>query len=94
MEEGPLLSTAVQLKDFINSSIWADMKREVQVWLDDVRNQLEQETNIEIYRRLQGNAEACRYFLGLPEVLVAALEELYGRDVRSRVSRNDGRDDQ
>jgi hypothetical protein len=88
MEEVNLQSSIAQFKSFIDSPIWADMKREVQTWLDDVRNQLEQETTLEIYRRLQGNAEACRYFLGLPEVLIAALEESYGRADRSGTFRD------
>lgn len=79
MEDVQLLASMTQFKAFIDSPVWEDMKREVSEWLNDIRNQLEETTDIEISRRLQGNAEACRYFLSLPEALIESLEERYGR---------------
>lgn len=79
MEDIGLRATMEQLRSFLGSPVWADMKEEVMTWLNDIRNQLEETTNIEISRRLQGNAEACRYFLSLPDSLIEAMENTYGR---------------
>ena len=72
-------STARELRDFIISSVWRDLRNEVTQWLDDIRTQLEVESNVDIIRRLQGNAEAINKFLRLPEVLAESMELENGR---------------
>jgi hypothetical protein len=67
------------MRDFIISAIWRDLRDELHQWLEDIRNQLEIESNVEIIRRLQGNAEAVNRFIRLPEVMVEAMEMDYGR---------------
>jgi len=78
-QEVNFISTAREMRDFINSNIWKDLSYEVSRWLDDIRNQLEVENNSDIIRKLQGNAEAVNRFLRLPEVLVEAMEIDHGR---------------
>ena len=72
-------STARELRDFIISSVWRDLRNEITQWLDDIRTQLEVESNVDIIRRLQGNAEAINKFLRLPEVLAESMELENGR---------------
>jgi hypothetical protein len=72
-------SSARELRDFLISSVWRDMRGEMLLWLDDIRSQLEVESNLDVIRKLQGNAEAVNKFLRLPEVLAEALEIEHGR---------------
>lgn len=59
-----------ELRDFANGIIWADIYREVNVWLNEIRSQLEVEEEMVVIRRLQGSAKACRDLLRLPDVLI------------------------
>lgn len=63
-----------EFRDFILSPIWRDLRSELFQWIDDIRTQLEVESNVDVIRRLQGNAEAVNKFLRLPEVLAEAAE--------------------
>lgn len=69
-----LYGSLSQYSEFRDSVIWLDITNEVTAWLEDVRNQLEQVENTEELRRFQGIAEACRYFLQLPEQIMNSLE--------------------
>lgn len=75
--EQEIISTKTQLEDFISSSpIWADIQSELQAWLEDIRDQLENtngQTGIRIMDRLGGNAESVRNLLALPQVLLETL---------------------
>ena len=57
------------MEDFVESFIWKDLEYELNKWLEDIRNILE---NVEAVpdilalRKLQGNAEAIRNMLKLP----------------------------
>ena len=68
----------VELKEFIrNSIIWADIKQELEIWLKDIRDQLENSNgsqSVRILDRLGGNAESVRNLLALPEVMLETLE--------------------
>jgi len=63
-------STAGQFEEFLNSTIWTDMKSELHVWLEGVRDGLEDTESDEkdLYRN-QGRADAVRYLLSLPETI-------------------------
>lgn len=69
-----LNASLAQYNEFLHSFVWLDITSEVATWLEDVRNQLEQADTIEELRRFQGIAEACRYFLALPEEIINTLE--------------------
>ena len=66
------------LREFIkNSIIWADIKQELEIWLTDIRDQLENSNgslSVRILDRLGGNAESVRNLLALPEVMLETLE--------------------
>ena len=68
--EGVPRSSAGQFEEFLESTVWADMLYELHVWLDSVRDGLESvDTDEKELWRNQGRAEACRYFMSLPEVM-------------------------
>lgn len=69
-----LYASLSQYHEFRDSLVWLDITNEVTAWLEDVRNQLEQVSGVEELRRFQGIAEACRYFLQLPEQIINSLE--------------------
>lgn len=77
--EQEIISTKTQLEDFISSSpIWADIQSELQAWLEDIRDQLENtngQTGIRVMDRLGGNAESVRNLLALPQVLLETLNQ-------------------
>ena len=79
MAEQYFLGSLAAHKDFIEGVLWQDYQREVNAWLEGVRDQLEIETDPGGARHLQGVAEACRKFLVLPhqviEVLTLAMEK-------------------
>ena len=69
-----LFASLSQYHAFRESVVWVDITNEVNSWLEDIRNQLEQVDNTEELRRFQGIAEACRYFLQLPDEIINILE--------------------
>ena len=69
-----LYASLSQYVEFRDSVVWLDITNEVNAWLEDVRNQLENVSDVEELRRFQGIAEACRYFLQLPEQIINTLE--------------------
>jgi len=76
--EQRIISNRVHLQDFIdNSTIWRDIKNELEAWLEDIRDQLENtdgSLSVRILDRLGGNAESVRNLISLPEVLIDILK--------------------
>lgn len=67
-----------EFQDGMSSPFWRNMERQLQVWLEDIRDNLEDPDNIYLertLRRLGGNAEALRYVLKLPSITLANLED-------------------
>jgi hypothetical protein len=69
-----LHSTPSQIATFIDSVVWADMRREINVWITHIQQAIEVVEGVDELRKYQGRAEACRNFLALPEQMLAALE--------------------
>ena len=73
-----IISSKGQLSDFIKfSTVWKDMQNEMNAWLDEIRNQLENNGGDLSYRtldRLGGNAETIRNLQNLPRILLEDLE--------------------
>jgi L-serine deaminase len=63
---------------FLSSSVWSDMKRELEILSEMVDIALRTQDVPEIYR-MQGRAEALEEALHLPERLMALLEEKFSR---------------
>ena len=63
-------SSANEFDDFIKGAIWADMKRELSVWLEGVRGGLEDPKTTDRDRLMDvGRADALKYFRVLPETI-------------------------
>jgi len=66
-------SSVRKIEDFIESVIWKDFELELHLWLNDVRNSLEDpKGELDLYevKKLQGCAEAIRNVLDLPETII------------------------
>jgi len=73
-----LFSSPTEFEQGISSPFWQDMSRQIEAWLIDVRDTLEDPDNIYLDRtlhRLGGNAEALRRVLMLPEETLKNLRE-------------------
>ena len=83
-DDKPLIikSTPDQIKDFRRSLMWDDIKRELRVWLEMVRDGLEDVDASDKENILnKGRAQAIRYFIEMPRVLYgSAKEELERRE--------------
>jgi hypothetical protein len=69
-------SSIKNIEEFITGSIWHDFKIELNIWLENVRDCLEDGDNIlsiESVKKLQGNAEAIRNCLNLPETVIESI---------------------
>ena len=83
LEEFELTCTEGDLEEFLKSKLWQDMKTEVTIWRETLRDQLELKSD----ERLGGAAEACGYFLQLPQVILEDLQsEKETENGRSRKS--------
>jgi hypothetical protein len=69
------------LIDFKESIIWQDICGEIDIWLDEIRNQLENPDLAMTHRRLDqlgGNAKALRRVKGIIDILInIAQDESY-----------------
>ena len=86
-EEIEVYSTTEQIKDFMESTLWKDLVRELEAWSEGFRR--EQDSIVEEAAvtnpstasvlmhmgDLNGRQKAVRYFLGLPEMLLEVKEE-------------------
>ena len=65
-------SSAQAFNEFMDSTIWDDLRRELELWLGDVHEDLENasgENDEKILHRLGGSAQAIRRFMLMPEVI-------------------------
>lgn len=75
-DEVIIRSSLGQFREFLESTVWTDIQRELSIWLEGVRDGLENiETDEKDLYRNQGRAEAVRYVLTLPETIKDSLEE-------------------
>ena len=71
-------STPKMFEEFVKTSIWVDIKGELNKWLEDIRTILEDvEGNLDFgdLKRLQGSADAVRNMMNLPENVMDSIEE-------------------
>lgn len=74
MTEQRFHATRDEYERLIESVVWNDLVREVDVWLQEMRNRLEVMDDISEIKRCQGIAEACRHFIRLPGSIIGMLE--------------------
>ena len=73
-----LISSPTEFEQGIGSPFWQDMKNQIEAWLSDVRDALEDSDNVyfdKTLHRLGGNAEALRRVLILPNETLKNLNE-------------------
>ena len=71
-------SSAGQIKDFSEGIIWNDMLEEIDIWLQRIRDELENpmlEFTHRTLDQLSGSAKAIRNMKDLPEVLMGLAED-------------------
>jgi len=72
------ISSAEDFKSFMDSSIWRDMKGEIELWIEQIRNSLETPESSEDDESddsLRGSAKALRRVLAMPEVIRGTILE-------------------
>lgn len=68
-------STIYDMKKFLESFVWKDIKEQMNAILEDVKNSLINCKDMDEILRFQGRAEALRDIQLLPEEILSALEE-------------------
>jgi len=67
------ISSEENFRSFLESSIWRDMKAELNIWLEQIRNALEDpndDETLESTERLRGAAKMAKRVLAMPEVIM------------------------
>jgi len=73
MDKAVIQSTEVSLRDFKESTIWADMVRELRIWDLQIQTQYDACKSMEDVTRIQGRREALAYIMQLPDILLEGL---------------------
>ncbi len=68
-------SSYIQFKEFVESSVWADIINEFGIWVDQQRVFQDTEESLVTLYKCQGRVEAIKYAMGLPSVIVEAFED-------------------
>ncbi len=68
------LASYQQYKDFVASVLWADLRAEIQTWIEDIVGYIEHENDIQEIYRFQGRLQSCKQLLSLPERILSILE--------------------
>lgn len=94
------VSSAQNFDDFVVGNIWEDIHNELNKWLDDIHESLEDPDDAldnKQHAKLRGNAEAVRKFMLLPFMVrdnisedVRREEEPEGGDVTTDRTLNEG----
>lgn len=74
MEPQELISTIPLIEEFRQSAIWVDILVLLTERIELVRDSLEAELNVEAIRVKQGELQALRSILSLPDTLTQAVE--------------------
>lgn len=72
-DKAVIQSTEVSLRDFKESTIWADMVRELRIWDLQIQTQYDACKSMEDVTRIQGRREALAYIMQLPDILLEGL---------------------
>jgi len=74
MEE-EMYSSKREVQDFTISNTWKDITEIVQDRIKSVRDQLENEIEMDLIKFHQGRVQECRVFLDLPEIILEGFED-------------------
>ena len=65
-----MINGSTDWESFKNSTQWQDICEEIDIWIEEIRNQLEsEEVDLGEVKALRGSARALRHVKGLPENL-------------------------
>uniref|UniRef100_A0A6H1ZGX1 Uncharacterized protein n=1 Tax=viral metagenome TaxID=1070528 RepID=A0A6H1ZGX1_9ZZZZ len=89
--EENFVSSSNQFEEFLSSTVWTDIKGELNIWLEGVRDGLEDTDSDEkdLFRN-QGRAEAVRYLLSLPETIRDTILEDQHRESQKEQNKEEG----
>ena len=68
-------STIARMEEFIESSVWADMLAELQLWQQAAESEFITCANLHQLGNIQGRIEALAYLRGLPHALLGFLKD-------------------
>ena len=63
-------SSASAFEKFLRSNIWRDMQYELNIWLKDIHEKMEDPESDKYVYKLAGNAETIRNVLAMPETVM------------------------
>jgi|SRR6056297_356630 len=86
-EDIEISSTETQLKTFKESSIWADMKRELELWMLMLQGSYDKCDSLAELKLIQGRREAVVHLLALPDNLMHAAKTQREKDKEERNER-------
>lgn len=69
------VSSSDDFRNFLRSKIWQDMRNELQVILYDRWEALEKETELIVIGQIQGQVNALKKLLNLPEEILIEIEK-------------------
>ena len=76
-----MINGSSEWRQFQETSIWKDICEEIDIWIEEIRDQLEsEEVDLGIVKALRGSALALRNVKRLPENLEATAQELEEND--------------
>lgn len=71
-----MINGVSEWRAFKESSIWDDICQELDIWIEEIRNQLEsEEIDLGVVKALRGSAKALRHVKELPDNLIHLAEE-------------------
>jgi hypothetical protein len=70
-----ITSSKLQLKDFIESNIWKDLRRELKIWSRLARDEYDTVSDLVQLGKVQGRREAVGYLLELPNIFIQEIIE-------------------
>jgi len=80
-----MINGSSEWKSFQESTIWKDICEEFDIWLEEIRDQLESDgVDLGLVKSLRGSALAIRNAKRLPENLQIAAEELEQNSAKKR----------
>lgn len=68
-------SSKRQVQDFTISNTWKDINEIVMDRIKAIRDQLENEVEMDLIKFHQGRVQECRVFMDLPEIILEGFED-------------------
>ena len=86
-EESLVRSTETALREFKESSIWADISEELEKWMKILQERYDECEDLPEVKKIQGRREAVHHMLILPDSLIEAAKEQQLKEQEERDAR-------